>query len=253
LALIIIAAGAAWEFLTRPHLSAEEKGRRLAERTGCFACHGPDGSGGVFNDGSTNMYVPDWKGELMMFAHDSAQIRQWIHDGVTEARAASKSWKEERAKGILKMQAFGNRLSSGQIDELVAYVMAVNQAVVPHDSLTAQGMNRADSLGCFGCHGIGGRMSRHNPGSFKGYVPSWNGRDFPDLVRDRAEFDQWVKNGISDRFEQNRLAKYFLDRAVLKMPAYRDHLKTGDLNALWAYIEWLRSTSESDGNEEASN
>ena len=28
---------------------------------------------------------------------------------------------------------------------------------------------------------------------------------------------------------------------MLRMPAYREHLAPGDLESLWAYVEWLRS------------
>jgi hypothetical protein len=38
-------------------------------------------------------------------------------------------------------------------------------------------------------------------------------------------------------------ARFFLKRAVLKMPAYRDHLEPGDLDAMWAYTEWLRGAA----------
>ena len=125
--------------------------------------------------------------------------------------------------------------------DLVAYVMTVSGMLEPEDSLAARGLVRAESLGCVGCHGPGGRLARTNPGSLKGYVPSWDGADFPELVASREEFDQWVQDGVSRRFERNRLARFFLDRAVLKMPAYRRHLGSADLDALWAYLQWLRS------------
>jgi len=92
-----------------------------------------------------------------------------------------------------------------------------------------------------GCHGAGGRLAKPNPGSLKGYIPSWDGADFPDLVRDSTEFREWVEHGVSERFKRDRLAGFFLDRAVLKMPAYERHLQPGDVEALWAYVRWLRS------------
>lgn len=179
----------------------------------------------------------------MMFAHDTGQIREWIRDGTSKARAGSLSWQDERDKGVLDMPAFGKKLSDTQIGELVQLVAAINGKSAPADSIARHGYQRADSLGCFGCHGPGGSYSRPNPGSFKGYIPSWGTADFPDLVHDRQEFDQWVSAGISKRFEENRLARYFLERANLKMPAYHRHLQPGDLDALWAYVNWLRSDS----------
>ena len=127
------------------------------------------------------------------------------------------------------------------MEDLVAYVEAASGMPETEDSLAARGLERAEALGCVGCHGAGGRLARPNPGSLKGYVPSWDGADFPELVASRSEFDEWVESGVSRRFEHNPLARFFLDRAVLKMPAYRKHLEPGDLIALWAYVESLRS------------
>jgi hypothetical protein len=77
-------------------------------------------------------------------------------------------------------------------------------------------------------------------------VPSWDGADFPEVVRDSSEFRQWVEHGVSRRFETNALASFFLRRAVLKMPAYEKHLEAGDVSALWIYITWLRFEASQD-------
>jgi mono/diheme cytochrome c family protein len=177
----------------------------------------------------------------MMYAEDPQTIREWIRDGVPAARAASRSWQAERDAGVLVMPAFGDRLRETDLDHLVAFVQAVGGGAVPGDSLARAGRERAEALGCFGCHGPGGRFAPPNPGSLKGYIPSWDEADFPELVRDRAEFAEWVEQGVADRFARNRFASFFLDRAALHMPAYEEHLEPGDLDALWAYITWLRT------------
>jgi hypothetical protein len=138
------------------------------------------------------------------------------------------------------MPAFRRRLSASEIEDLVAFVEASAGRPEPEDSLASRGLERVEALGCNGCHGAGGRFARPNPGSFKGYVPSWDGADFPELVRDRGEFDQWVGRGVSRRFENNPMARYFLRRAVIRMPAYEKHLEPGDLDAVWAYVRWMR-------------
>ncbi len=181
----------------------------------------------------------------MMFAKDTAQIRQWIQNGVTDSRTQSQSWQEQRDKGALKMPAYGKYLGAGQIDDLVTFVMMVNGQLLPDDSLSRRGYSRADSLGCFGCHGAGGWLSRPNPGSFKGYVASWATADFADLVANRAEFDEWITTGVAARLDKNWLAAYFLHRPALHMPAYRDHLRPGDLDSLWAYVQWLQAKEKS--------
>jgi len=225
----------------RPRLSAAARGARLAERTGCFACHGPGGIRGTSNPGRTDGSVPTFQGDLMMYASGPDEIRAWIRDGVTAGRARSESWREQRDRGVLVMPAFGDRLSEDGIEDLVQFVLAVNGEPAPSDPLAAHGRERAAELGCFGCHGPGGRSGAANPGSFKGTVPAWDSDDFQDLVHDRAEFDEWVREGISRRFAGNPPARFFLERAVLEMPAYGDRLQEGDLDALWAYVRALRS------------
>jgi mono/diheme cytochrome c family protein len=227
----------------RPRLPPAERGRRVAERTGCFGCHGPDGIRGARNPGRMDKTVPNFEGDVMMYAKTPDEIHEWIHDGVTRKKAASATWRAERDRGALRMPAFKGRMSERDMEDLVAYVMAVSGMPEPGDSLAALGLQRGEELGCVGCHGPGGRLARPNPGSFKGCVPSWDGADFPEVVRDSAEFRQWVERGVSRRFERNPLAAFFLRSAVLKMPAYEKHLRPGDVPARWAYVGWLRAAA----------
>ena len=239
--VVAVVGGLASLILFRPRLPAAERGRRLAERTGCFACHGPGGIRGAANPGRTDRSVPNFEGDVMMYAKLPEEIHEWIHDGVTAKRARSETWRKQRDQGALEMPAFKGRMSEAQMEDLVAFVMASSGMPAPEDSLAARGLERAEALGCVGCHGPGGRLAGPNRGSLKGYIPSWDGADFPELVRDRAEFDEWVERGVSRRFEKNPVARFFLERAVIAMPAYRRHLEPGDLDALWAYVRWLRS------------
>jgi mono/diheme cytochrome c family protein len=222
-----------------------ERGRRLAERTGCFACHGPEGRDGSANPGRSDRTVPGFTDDVMMFAKDREAVREWIRDGVTAAKAHSTTWHDQREKGTLRMPAFRRRLTPRQIEDLVAFVEASAGRPEPQDSLARLGLRRAKALGCTGCHGPGGRLERPNPGSLRGYVPSWDGPDFPDLVRSRAEFSEWVERGVSRRLVKNALARFFLRRGTLKMPAFQHHLDSGDEDALWAYVQWLRSPASS--------
>lgn len=232
----------AWAVVARPDLPRAERGRRLAEASGCFTCHGPGGIRGVANHGRADLTVPGFEGDVMMFAKSDEEIREWIRDGVTKAKSRSATWRAARDRGALRMPAYGSRFGDRGLDDLVAYVNAMAGNPEPDDSLARAGLERVAALGCEGCHGRGGRLAPPNPGSLKGYVPSWDGRDFGELVRDRREFHQWVADGRSERFARNPLASFFLDRAALQMPAFREHLRPGDEDALWAYVTWLRRT-----------
>ena len=186
--------------------------------------------------------MPRFEGDVMMYAKSDDDLREWIRDGAPRRKHESHSWLEEREHGALRMPAFGRVLSAGQVNDLVAYVNACAGNPEPEDTVAAAGLEKADALGCTGCHGPGGRLALRNPGSLKGYVPSWDGADFPELVHDRREFDQWVSSGVSDRFRANPAAAYLLKRAALHMPAYKTHLQPADLDTLWAYVDWLRRT-----------
>ena len=63
----------------------------------------------------------------------------------------------------------------------------------------------AERLGCFRCHGPGGRGAGRNPGSLKGYIPPWDGRDFAELVLDEAELREWILGGRPQRLQANPL------------------------------------------------
>jgi mono/diheme cytochrome c family protein len=246
--LVIVAALAAlfvaWSQL-RPELPAAERGRRLAEKMGCFGCHGPEGLHGAPNAGRADRTVPTFDADvMMMYAKSDAEIREWITTGATTKRRQSQSWRDQREKGALKMPAFGRRLSSHQVDDLVAFVSVMAGPAVP-DSLARHGLARANQLGCTGCHGARGRFARRNPGSLKGYLPSWDGADFTELVHDSTEFHQWVEHGVSARFQRNPAARFFLGRAALHMPPFESHLEPGDVQALWAYVQWLRHSPRS--------
>lgn len=238
---LIVLAGIGVAFARHPSLPAAERGRRIAERTGCFGCHGPGGLRGASNPGRTDKTVPNFEDDVMMFAKTPDEIHEWIHNGVTHKKAESVTWRTERDRGVLKMPAFKGRMRERDMDDLVSYVMAASGMPEPEDSLVAFGLQRADELGCVGCHGPGGRLARPNPGSWKGYIPSWDGSDFSDVVRDSTEFREWVERGISRRFESNLLASFFLKRAPVKMPAFKRHLQPADVSGLWGYVTWLRS------------
>ena len=154
--VLVTVALLGWGWITRERLPAAERGRRLAERTGCFACHGPEGTRGAANPGRSDKFVPTFEGDLMMFAENEREIREWIRDGVPQSRAKSRSWQAQRDAGAVAMPSFGERLSEHEIDDLVSFVVAVNGREAPRDTLAARGLRRARELGCFGCHGAGG-------------------------------------------------------------------------------------------------
>ena len=216
--------------------TAVVRGRKLAESMGCFACHGPGGGQPIPNPGAKGGEVPGWTGGTWMMWNDSPEdLRAWIVDGHPPGR-------EPDPEALLRMPAYGARLSRAQLDDLVAYVAAVSQFGPDPSETVAAGKDVAWRLGCFGCHGPEGRGLLANPGSFTGYVPAWDGPDYTDLVRDREEFRQWVRKGVCDRLARNPVARGFLQRQAIPMPAFGDRVSAQELDALYAYVQWVRAT-----------
>ncbi len=138
------------------------------------------------------------------------------------------------------MPAFADIISDRELEDLVAYYKAVAAFDKPSGA-ARQGYRVASRLGCFGCHGPGGRVGAKNARSFKGYIPPWQGKDYAELVKNEGELRQWIVEGTTDRFESNPLARFFTQRQVIQMPAYGDILEEEELDALVAYIRWLQN------------
>lgn len=214
--------------------TAVQRGHAVAVRSGCFGCHGPAGADPIPNPGSKSGSVPKWTGGTWMMWNDSPEdVRGWILNGHPPGRQPDKD-------ALIAMPAFRDHLSDGEVDDLVAYVLAVSQFGWPQDQDVAAGRDLAVQYGCFGCHGPEGRGLIADPGSFKGYIPPWDSPDFEDLVHSRDEFGQWVQNGVSERFRKNPAANAFLDRQAIRMPAYGDRLTQAQLDQLYAYVMWVR-------------
>jgi len=243
-AVLALAGGALAPFAARGYWRWREsnpvaRGARLASKVGCFACHGPAGSGGL-PDPSLGEEVPAWDGGVaMMYVAGADEVRQFIRDGVTERLAKSDSAQEKRSRAAIRMPAYRDRLSAAEVDDLVAYVLAVARLQAVADKVAARGRDLASKFRCASCHGVEGSGGVDNPGSFKGYVPGWRGPDFRELVRNDVELKEWILKGTIDRFERNPLARFFLRRQRLQMPAYGKALAESDAEALAAYVRSL--------------
>lgn len=240
-ALVILQAGAIAALWVRGRWQEQaggtpvQRGRAIAERMGCFGCHGPDGMVGIPNPGDGGGTVPSWSGGSWMMYNDTEEdIRSWILDGHPPSHMPDPA-------ALLRMPPYGGHLTEAETDDLVAFVLAVSQFGVIDDPKAAAGLQAGQQLGCFGCHGPEGRGLIRNPRSFKGYIPPWDGADYPELVANDDEFRQWVRNGISDRLKNNPAARRILETQAIGMPAYGARVPDEQLDALLAYVRWIRS------------
>jgi mono/diheme cytochrome c family protein len=230
------------EAVLRPEASRPLRGLELARANGCFACHGAEGRGGVANPGSRRETIPGLTGStLMMYVHDEAEIRQYILDGRPARLADDPDYRAEIAAQAIAMPAFRAWMTTDEIDLIVSYVRVISGMIQPEDELVRRGLAVADRMGCFGCHGALGMGGRKNPGSLKGYVPSFMGEDFRELVRSDAELHEWIRKGRLARLESQFLASWFVRVQLVKMPAFERFLADGELDALVALIRWIQA------------
>lgn len=227
-----------------PQDTTEMRGARLANDMGCFACHGPGGLRGAGNPEARGNHVPPFNagGPLMSYMYNEAEISEWIEYG-----APRRMWVNEQpppstgiAGGVIKMPGYKAFLTKKQTRDLVAYVKSVAGWNTPADELAAEGHEVAERNGCFGCHGQNGQGGFANPRSFKGYIPPWNGKDYLELVKNDEELTEWILFGSIKRFSKNPAARFFIDRMSIHMPAYQDNITEHELQAIVAYIKWLR-------------
>ena len=94
--------------------------------------------------------------------------------------------KTRSCEGTSRLRRYGCRRGGGaslrpQVDDLIA-TRALWPPPTFQKSPLRTGYASAERLGCFRCHGPGGRGASRNPGGLKGYIPPWDGRDFAELV-----------------------------------------------------------------------
>ena len=206
-----------------------QRGADLALAQGCLGCHAGAGE---------SPSLPRPFSDLDDVERET--LREWILDGMPHRVRQDPELRGALEAAAIQMPAWRGRLSDSQVDDLIAYLRAMAAADLPEDAAITAGYSVAERLGCFRCHGPGGQGAGRNPGSLKGYIPPWNGRDFAELVEDEAELREWILDGRPRRLQANPLARFFLDRQAIRMPAFHGRIKEEELRALEAYIGWLR-------------
>jgi mono/diheme cytochrome c family protein len=235
--LAVLVAGVTWSYWRHPETTAAMRGETLARQYGCFGCHGSGGRGGVADPLSSAGMVPSWgDGTAAMYVRSRDEIREWILYGGPQ----SSSDTEAETETLIPMPSYDATISSRELDDLVAYFVAVSGWAPEIPEPAYEGRKVASGLGCFGCHGPSASGGVTNPASLRGFVPPLTGDEFSDLVRSDEELRAWILDGRIARLWNNPLARFFLERQTIQMPAYRDHLSDGDLGKLIAYIHWLR-------------
>jgi mono/diheme cytochrome c family protein len=219
-----------------------QRGQQLAGHLGCFGCHGPGGHGGTPNPGSEEGTVPEFTGGAQMkYARSEEDIREYILDGAPRHKRQDPGYRTRMDGTVLHMPAYGKFLTESQLEDLIAFLRAASGQILPDQALAARGAEVAGQVGCFGCHGPLLAGGVENPGSFKGYIPALWGHDFDELVRSDAELHGWIRDGEVPRISEHSIGRHWFSRQVIKMPAYGLFLPATDIDALAAYVRWVRA------------
>jgi len=141
------------------------------------------------------------------------------------------------------MPSYRRFVTARQVDDLVAFLRAASGQLLPDEARAARGGEIAGDLGCFACHGPLGAGGVGNPGSLKGYVPGFWGADFDDLVHGDDELHTWIAKGALARVTEHPIGGRFFKRQAIKMPAYEHFVPEADVDALAAYVRWIRAGS----------
>lgn len=236
------AAGFAFQYWRGKNVSRVQHGYRVAQEKGCFTCHGPGGLRGMADPGYGLDEVPPLAGGLItMYAENEQEIREWILDGLPRRVRQDPQQMKLRENALIRMPAWSGLLSKDEVEALVAYVKAVSDFESPPEGPASQGKQVAQRLGCFNCHGPQGRGSSPNARAFKGYIPSWDGKDFDELVQGEGELREWILDGSPRRLRENRVARWVLGRQPIQMPGYRGHLSEPEVQQIIAYVRWVRA------------
>lgn len=253
--LVIAISVTAFTLIRQPASTAEMRGHQVANEMGCFTCHGDGGQGGIPNYGALwgETVSLSSHGSIMSFIQNDDEIRQWIlyglplrlqHQNTPSDNLIQTSqhddWNiNQGVGGLIKMPAYQGLLTTSELNDLVAFVKKAVNNKKPLPLKAKQGHEIATRLGCLGCHDSKrGKVS--NPGSFKGYIPPWEGKDFAALVKNEEELKQWILKGNIDRYQKNPFASYFIKGQTIQMPAYENILQEGELDSIIEYIYWLR-------------
>jgi mono/diheme cytochrome c family protein len=227
-------------FVLDVEVTPAERGYRVAARSGCFNCHGPDGTGGVKNPGSQDGEVPGFSGGTpMMWVKNEQELREYILQGAPARKRANPEYRKAMEAQLLAMPAYQGYLSARDVDDLIIYLRAVSGLIAPSDELAVQGQDLAYRLGCFHCHGPMGAGTSRNLGSLKGYIPGWWGNDFRSLVRSDEELREWILTGQIPRLRDHPVAGHFIRSQRVSMPAFRDFITDAQLQALMHSVRWV--------------
>src|SRR6058998_923125 len=118
----------------------------------------------------------------------------------------------------------------------LAYPLVRARVLALEDTPAARGRRVAAGLGCFGCHGPDGNGGTRNPGSEEGTVPAFTGQTQMMFVKSADDLREYVLDGAPRRKREDPDYRARVEKAALRMPAYRSFVTAAQVDDLVAYL-----------------
>jgi mono/diheme cytochrome c family protein len=115
-------------------------GGKLVEHLGCLFCHGLGGREGIVNPNAERKYVPAW--DDPEFA-ERYPTREKVRETIREGRFPDKA--DDATGNPIPMPPWGNRLSDGEVDAILAYIWSLRGTPVSSHPQGGQGADDARS------------------------------------------------------------------------------------------------------------
>jgi cytochrome c oxidase subunit 2 len=197
-----------------------EKGRQLAEKYGCGACHS--------QDGSTSL-GPGWKGLFGRTEPLADGTRVLVDEAYLKESILTPQVRLVQGYPPVMVAYTLNDDELGALVALIKSLGAAPQASGSGEDLVAQGQQLAQSLGCLACHSVDGN---------KGIGPTWQGLYGSTVA---------LADGTSVKADDGYLKDSVLDPAAKIVKGYAPvmpALKPSDqeLDALIAFIKSKANT-----------
>src|ERR1041384_3605375 len=104
------------------------------------------------------------------------------------------------------------------------------------ESDVAQGRRLATRLGCFACHGPGGRGGVPNPGSDDDTVPAFHEGTPMMFVKQDSDIREYILDGAPAAKRARESYRAAMEKQAIHMPAFRGWITERDAEAPVSYV-----------------
>lgn len=124
---------------------------------------------------------------------------------------------------------------------ILGWPIARDLVMPPYASDIDQGRALASRLGCFNCHGPGGRGGVPNPGSKGGEVPAFREGTVMMYAHDDQALREYILDGAPAKKRERSAYREEMETQAIRMPAYRGMVSDREVDLL---VSFLRAASD---------